>query len=200
MATVLEQERGSDRCIPRAHVDRGSVLVGIQEDLCQFAVLEPAEASGVVDAPMLEAEQLVATPVRQPAAGFSRRDHWKSSKLSPGGPSAGARPFDLPGATGVADARLAPITSWVLGVPRLSPDRSDRSDRSGTSICPASGSVSAGQIAERSRVSPFFSFKTVGCLADLSICPICPASVRPSLRLSVRHLSGICPAPVSDRA
>jgi hypothetical protein len=56
MATMLEQERGGDCSIPRAYVDGSPVLVGIQEDFCQLAVLEPANASDVVDAAMLEAE------------------------------------------------------------------------------------------------------------------------------------------------
>src|ERR1700730_11527085 len=64
MATVLEQERGCNRSIPRVHVNGGPVLAGVQEDFCQITVLEPPNASGVVDAPMLEAEQLVATPAR----------------------------------------------------------------------------------------------------------------------------------------
>src|SRR6202022_4364984 len=70
MATVLEQKRGSDRCIPRAHVNRGSVLVGIQEDFGQIAVLKPAYARCVMYAAMLEAEQFVPASVGKPAAGF----------------------------------------------------------------------------------------------------------------------------------
>jgi hypothetical protein len=53
MATVLQQERGRDGRISRVHVNGSSVLAGIQEDFCQIAVLKPAEASGVVDAPVL---------------------------------------------------------------------------------------------------------------------------------------------------
>src|SRR3984893_9245123 len=92
---MLEQERGCDRSIPRVHVNGGPVLSGVQEDFGQITVLEPPNASSVIDARLLETEQLVAAPVRQPATSFAQRVHCKSSTLSPGGPRAGARAFDL---------------------------------------------------------------------------------------------------------
>jgi hypothetical protein len=56
MATVLKQERGCDRGIPCVYVNGGPVLAGIQEDFCQVAVLESANASSVANSAMLKAK------------------------------------------------------------------------------------------------------------------------------------------------
>jgi hypothetical protein len=63
MATVLEQERGCDGGIPRVHVHGGAVLRGGQKDFGQLAILEPADARGVVYSAVLETEQFVTAPV-----------------------------------------------------------------------------------------------------------------------------------------
>jgi hypothetical protein len=55
-ATVLKQQRGCNGGIPRVHVNGGSVLARIQEDFCQVAVLESADASGVAYSAMLKAK------------------------------------------------------------------------------------------------------------------------------------------------
>jgi hypothetical protein len=89
MATVLQQERGRDGRISRVHVNSSSVLAGIQEDFCQIAVLEPADARGVVNPAVLKVKQLVTTPIGQSSPDFDWAGHWRSSKLSLGPPNAG---------------------------------------------------------------------------------------------------------------
>jgi hypothetical protein len=88
-ATVLKQQRGCNGGIPRVHVNGGSVLARIQEDFCQVAVLESADASGVAYSAMLKAKQLVTTPIGQSSPDFDWAGHWRSSKLSLGPPNAG---------------------------------------------------------------------------------------------------------------
>ncbi|MFZ2139761.1 MAG: hypothetical protein WAV78_23010 [Xanthobacteraceae bacterium] len=119
MTPVLEQERACDGSIARIHVDSRPVLCGGQENFRQVAILEPADARGVVYSAVLEAKQFVASPVWQAAARFERPGHSKSSKLTPGGPIASARPFDLIKA-GAVGGIVAPTLGrgWNL---RISP-------------------------------------------------------------------------------
>src|SRR4051794_28856884 len=68
-ASVLQQQRGRHGGVTGIGVNGRPVLRGVQEDFSGPAVLEPAHAGGVSDAPMLEVEQFVAAPVREaPAA------------------------------------------------------------------------------------------------------------------------------------
>jgi hypothetical protein len=63
-APVLEQQGSRDRRIAGVGINGRPVLRGVQEDFGELAILEPANASGVPNAAMLEVDQLVPASVR----------------------------------------------------------------------------------------------------------------------------------------
>src|SRR5262249_11778687 len=69
---VLEREE-ADGNVPRVHVNSGAVLPGVEEYFSEVAVLEPADACGVLYSAMLEAQQFVAAAVREALAEYNGR-------------------------------------------------------------------------------------------------------------------------------